>query len=261
MINLAIAIASAAILYFGFGFALGGGSLNPWYGIVPALIALVGVYLLLVRRTMKQLEVIMGRAQAELQKMQEKAMRVGGRPSQKQMDQMMNGAIAIMKEGYALGSWQFLVRQQINGQVGTLLYHQRKYDAAEPYLRNSFYKNWVSQAMLAVIQFRAKKYDDMTVTFEKAVKANGKESLLWALYAWCLWKNKQVDDAIAVLTRGKELVSDERLDQNLLALQNRKKMRMEGWREMWFMFALVKPKQPKAQNPFGGKMHKKSIYR
>ncbi len=261
MINLAIAIAAAAVLYFGFGFALGGGSLNPWYGIVPGLIALVGVYLFLVRRTMKQLEAIMGRAQVELQKMQEKAMRVGGRPSQKQMDDMMNNAIAIMKEGYSLGSWQFLVRQQINGQVGALLYHQRKYDAAEPYLRNSFYKNWVSQAMLAVIHFRAKKYDDMTVAFEKGVKANAKESLLWALYAWCLWKNQQADDAIAVLTRAKENVTDERIDQNLLALQNRKKMRMEGWREMWFMFALVKPKQPKMQNPFGGKMHKKSIYR
>ena len=261
MINLAISIAAAAVLYFGFGFALGGGSLNPWYGIVPALIALVGVYLLLVRRTMKQLEAIMARAQTELQKMQEKAMRVGGRPNQKQMDDMMNTAIGIMKEGYALGKWQFLVDQQINGQVGALLYHQRNYEAAEPYLRNYFYKNWVSQAMLAVILFRRKEYTAMTEAFEKGVKANEKESLLWALYGWCLWKNNQIDDAIAVLSRAKEAVTDERIEQNLLALQNKKKMRMEGWREMWFMFALAKPKQPKAQNPFGGKMHKKAMYR
>lgn len=261
MINLAIAVAACVALYLGFGFALGGGDFNPWYGIVPGLIALVGVYLFLVRRTMKQLEAIMGRAQIELQKMQEKAMRVGGRPSQKQMDEMMNRAIGIMKEGYALGNWQFLVRQQINGQVGTLLYHQRNFDAAEPYLRNSFYKNWVSQAMLALIFFRRKKYDDMTETFEKGVKANEKESLLWAVYAWCLWKNRQTDDAIQVLTRAKQVVTDERIDQNLLALQNNKKMRLEGWRENWYMLGLAKPKQQRMANPFGGKQHKKAMYR
>ena len=147
------------------------------------------------------------------------------------------------------------------GQIGSLLFHQRRYDAAESYLRNSFYKNWVAQAMLAVLFFRQRKYDEMSVAFEKGVKANAKESLLWAVYAWCLWKNNRTDEAIAVLNRAKATVSDERIDANLLALQNKKKMRMDGWREMWFMFGLAKPKQPRMSNPFGGKMHKKSIYR
>jgi tetratricopeptide (TPR) repeat protein len=261
MINLVIAFVAGAGLYLGFGFGLGGGALNPWYGIIPGLIGLIGTYFFLVRRTMKQLEAIMGRAQGSLQKIQEKAMRVGGRPSPKEMEDSLNRAIGIMKEGYALGKWQFLVDQQINGQVGSLLFHQKRYDAAEPYLQNSFYKNWVAQAMLAVLLFRKRKYDDMAVAFEKGVKANPKESLMWGVYAWCLWKNKQPNDAIAVLNRAKVSISDERIDANLLALQNNKKMRMDGWREMWFMFGLVKPKQPRMANPFGGKTHKKSIYR
>ncbi|MEL6179645.1 MAG: hypothetical protein AAFS10_11870, partial [Myxococcota bacterium] len=197
MINLAIAIAISAAAYLAFGLGLGGGQFNVWYGILPAIIALVVAYLLLARRSLKQLEVITNRAASEMGRMQEQMMaRPGKNPSKKEMRERVERIIGILKEGYTLSRWQFLVEAQINSQIGVLYYSLREFDEAEPYLTNSFFKNWIAQAMLATIYFRRRKYDTMEEVFERAVKSNEKESLLWALYAWCLWKNKDRDGAI-----------------------------------------------------------------
>ena len=261
MINLAIAIGVAILSLLAFGFGLGGGEFNALYGLLPSIIGLITTYLLLVRRTLKQIEVIMGRAQAEMAKAQEAAMRSGRRPSEKQLKDQLRKAINIIKQGYQLKNWQFLIESQINGQVGSLLYAIKEFEEAEPYLRNSFLRNWMAQAMLAVTYFRKKKYDKMAETFDRAVKGNKKEALLWAIYAWCLWKNKDRQGAIDVLIRAKKHVTDDKIESNLLALQNNKKMKMDGWKESWYQFHLAKPPVQKMQNPFGGKTHKKSVYR
>ncbi len=263
MINLAIAIGSALLVLLAFGFALGGGEFNFWYGILPSLIALVAVYLYLVRRTLKQVEAIMNRAQVELAKAQKLAMRPNARPSEDKIKEIFNRAIGIIKEAYKLGRWQFLLEPQINSQVGALHYAQKEYDKALPYLENSFTRTWMSQGMLAAIYFRRKEYDKMKETFEKATHANKKQSLLWALYAWCLWKNKDRDGAIAVLNRAKGFVQDERIEGNLLALQNKKKMNLNGWNEMWYQFHFAKPPgmKPQQYHPFARKISKRSVYR
>ncbi len=74
MINLIIALISGAAAYALTGFAMGGGGFEPLYGILPGLIALIGVYVLLARRTLKQVEAIMTRAQAELAAVQEQGL-------------------------------------------------------------------------------------------------------------------------------------------------------------------------------------------
>jgi tetratricopeptide (TPR) repeat protein len=203
----------------------------------------------------------MGRAQVEMAKAQESAIRGGRRPSEKQLKDQFRRSIEIIKEGYKLKSWQFLIESQINGQVGVILFSIKDFDEAEPYLRNSFLKNWMAQAMLGVTYFRKKKYDKMKEVFERGVKGNKKEALMWALYAWCLWKNKDRTSAIEVLIRAKEHSTDERIEKNLQALKNNKKMKMEGWKENWYQFHLAKPPVQKMHNPYGGKMNKKGIYR
>ncbi len=262
MINLAIALGVSILTMLVFSFMLGGGDFNGWYGILPALIALVAVYLVLVRRTLKQVEAVMSRAQVEMTRAQESLMRLGKPPTEKQLKDAIMGSVKIIKEGYKYKRWQFLVESQINAQVGTLLYAVKEFDGAEPYLRNAFLRNWMAQAMLAVTHFRKKKYDEMKATFEAAVKANKKEALLWSIYAWCLWKNSDREGAIAVLNRAKEHCKDERVEENLLNLQNNKKMKMSGWKETWYQFHLAKPPAQKVQqSPFGGRISKKSVYR
>jgi hypothetical protein len=80
------------------------------------------------------------------------------------------------------------------------------------------------------------------------VKYNRKESLLWNLYAWCLWKRGDGEEAMRVLNRGREVLkNDEKIESNLEALRNKKKMKMRGWKEMWYQFHLEAPPQPKMQ--------------
>lgn len=247
MINLAISLAAGLVTLLLFGFALGGGQFNVWYGLLPAVIVIIGAYVYLMRRTLNQVEAVMTRAQGELMKIQQ----IAARPSanvQQRMNEQFDKAAAVMKEAYQFSRWQFLVESQINAQLGSLYYLKKDFEAAEPFLHGAFYKNWMAQAMLALILFRRRDYAKMTEVFENAVKANKDEAMLWSLYAWCLWKNKQTDEAIAVLSRGKQHnATNQNLEINLLALQNKQKFDMRIWGEIWYQFHLDKPPQEQLQ--------------
>lgn len=221
MYNLLIAIAAGLVTTLVFGFAVGGGDFSFVYGIVPGVIALLGVYIWLARRSMKQVQALAEKAQQQLQ------------------NRNIDRAVEIFKSGYPIGKWQFLVRSQIDAQIGTLLYVAQRFDEAEPYLKNAFAKNWTARAMLGVLYYKRRKFDEMETVFEEAVSANKKEALLWNLYAYCLWKSKQRDKAIDVLNRGLDhLDGHDQTERNLKALKNNRKMKMRSWNQMWYQFHL-----------------------
>ena len=86
----------------------------------------------------------------------------------------------------------------------------------------------------------------MDQSFEVAAQANKIESLLWNLYAYCLWKSNQREKAIQILNQALQfLSSDERTQHNLQALQNNRKMKMRSWNMMWYQFQLDKPPMQK----------------
>ncbi|RAL23778.1 hypothetical protein DL240_06390 [Lujinxingia litoralis] len=233
MYNLLISIAGLVAVTLLTGFAVGGGELRIAYGIVPGLIVFVGLYIYLARRSMKAVQDIVGRAQTDLQ-----ANRI-------------DRGIEILKEAYAVGKWQFFVTSQVDGQIGTVLYMSQRFDEAEPFLKRSFKRNWVSRAMLGTLLYKRKRYDEMEKVFEEAVLANKKEALLWNIYAYCMWKSGQRDKAIKVLNRATEkLENDERTEKNLKALQNNRKMKMRGWNLMWYQFHLDRPPAQRQQAQF-----------
>lgn len=159
-------------------------------------------------------------------------------------------AIGILKQGYAYEKWQLLVGSQLNGQVGSIYYIAQDFAAAFPYLEKSFSKHWIAQAMLAILYMKKKEIDKMKARFEKAVKSNSKEGLLWNVYAWCLAKQGDRDGAINVLSRGAgKCASDERLKANLLNLQNKKEMKMKPYGEMWYQFHLERMEMRQAPHP------------
>lgn len=230
MINLLLAVA-AAVAVFGLFFfthithALG--------SILPALVAGIGAYVLLARRTVKQLEGVMSQVQKEL----------GGR--------RMDKAIALLEAAFPLARWQFLVASQLHGQIGSLLYVQKKFDEAEPHLKKSFVKMWPARAMLGAQHFRRKEWKEMEDVFDTAIRANKGESLLYATYAWCEDKRGERKKAIEVLQRGvSQNKSDDRLKTLLTRLQNDKRMKLEGYGEQWWQFWLESP--PMMQGPGGG---------
>ncbi len=233
MYNALISIAAAVAVTLIFGFLLGGGDLRITYGIIPGLLTAPIAYVILARRTMKQLQALVGRAQQPLQ------------------GQNIDQGVEILKEGYALSKWQFFVEAQIDAQIGTILYMAQRFDEAEPFLKRSFKKNWIARAMLGTLYYKQKKHDKMKAVFEEAVTANKKESLLWNLYAYCLWKSGDRDEAIDVLNRAIDKAGDDkRTKKNLKQLKNGRRMKMRAWNMQWYQFHLDRPPAMRHQPQF-----------
>lgn len=259
MLNLFFSLLAGAAAFFAAGYfgAHATESFRAVYGIVPGVLVMLIVYVLLGRRVLKKFEHLSKQVEAELVK----ASDPGRRGSKKQRDMAWERAVGILESGYSLRWWQFFMKSQIEGQIGILRYVNGDLENARPNLENAFIKNWLAQAMLGAIHFKAKDYDAMRLAFEKAVRAGKKESLAWGVYSWCAWRAGDRDEAIEILNRAKKKISDERLEANLKALQNNRKMKMEGWREMWYQFQLVRPPvQRTSGHPHGGRISKKQLY-
>jgi len=218
LISLAVGAAIAGAIRFGtdFGWAA---------ALLPGLVAAVATYVLLVRRILKRMERLMDAMQREVQ-----ARRV-------------DKAIQTLEGGFALAPWQFLVASQIHSNIGVLHYLKQDFDAALPHLEKSFSKHWIARGMLASLRYRRKDVSGARAVFEDAVKANRKEGVLWAAYAWVLEKEGRHDEAIAVLGRGVQAnPSDDKLKASLQALQNSKKLKLgKLYEEQWFQFHLEPP--------------------
>lgn len=230
MFNLLISLAAAVVATLVFGLIFGGGDLEILYGVVPGLIAFVGTYFVLARRSLEQVQRIVGAAQELLQA------------------QKVEPALEKLKEAYPVGRWQFLVDSQIDAQIGTINYMLKKFDEAEPFLRRSFKRNGMARAMLGTLHYQRQRLTEMRLAFEEAVTASKKDALIWNVYAWCIWKSGDPSTAISILNRALQAMpGEERTEINLRNLQNNKKMKMRVWGLAWYQFHLDQPPPPKAQ--------------
>jgi tetratricopeptide (TPR) repeat protein len=208
------AVAVLLILLFGFNLA--------WWGaLLISLAFFAAVYVVCVRITMKKVMAAMEVASKDLQA------------------QRFEKAIRVLKDTLQYGKWQIYVNGQINSQIGTIYYVKRDFSNAFPYLEQSFFKNWISMAMLAICYMKRQKKDKMISTFEKAVQWSAKESLLWNVYAYCLNESGEPTRAREVLEKGlKKLPTDTQLKENLESLNQGKKMKMRSYGDLWFQFHL-----------------------
>ncbi len=218
LISLAVGVAVALGIRFGteFGWVAAAG---------PALVAAVATYILLVRRIMKKMALLMEAVQREAQAAK------------------VDKAIQTLQSGFALAPWQFLIAAQLHGSIGMLHYLNRNVEAALPHLEKSFARHWIARGMLGAIRYRRKDLAGAREVFEDAIKANRKEGLVWAAWAWILEKEDRHDEAIAVLGRAvKANPSDENLKSALQTLQNGKKLKLgKLYEEQWWQFQLEAP--------------------
>ena len=230
MINLALTLLAAIAAFLLLWLP---GLLKPLSALLPALIVVGVTWYLLARRTGKQLEAIVTKAH-ELAK-----------------GNKLDAAVEVLRTGFPLGQWQFLVGAQLNGQIGQLLYLQKKYTEAEPHLAKSWVKDWSARAMLGAQHYRAKEWDKMETVFEGALASTKTEALLYAIYAWCEDKRGETKKAIEILQRGvNEVKGDPKLKTLLERAQNDKRLKMDAFEPIWWQFGL---EQPKMQTPgFGG---------
>jgi tetratricopeptide (TPR) repeat protein len=219
MYNLLISAAAAIVAFF--LVAVPAGFHYWWAGLLLALIVFLGSFLLISRAITKKLEAIMEPAMKDIQA------------------QRFEKGIRDLKSALVYAKWQIYVESQINSAIGMVYFVRREFATAFPYLEKGFFKNWVTMGMLAVTYMKRNKRDLMRETFEKAVLASPKESLLWSLYGYCLNECGESVKACEVLAKGlAKLPGDENLKQNLDLLREGKKMKMKGYGEMWLQFHL-----------------------
>ena len=218
LFSLLAGAATFSLLYFTHLLRLG-------EAIVPSVIVLGVTMFMLGRRIFKQLEPLFEKVGKELQQ------------------QRFDAAIAVLKSGYPLGKWQFGVPTQIDSQIGMILYLRKDFTAAIPYLaRSQRMGHWLGVAMLAVAYYKKKDTARMYGAFEVLSRRAKKQGLAWNLYAYCLTQLGKNEEAQKILVRGDEATKDDkRVKDNLLALQNGKKMKMRGYAEQWYQFHLDAP--------------------
>jgi tetratricopeptide (TPR) repeat protein len=196
----------------------------PWWGaLLVAMIVFAIVFVLFSRITMKKVMASIETAGKDLQ----------AQPPR------FEKAVRELKDALQYSKWQLYVEGQLNSQIGMIYYMKRDFSNAFPYLEKSFFKNWAATAMLAVSYMKRQKKDLMISTFDKAVQWNGKESMLWALYAYCMNESGESVKAKELLAKGiKKNPGDEKLKDLLESLQNGKKMNMRAYGDLWFQFHL-----------------------
>lgn len=206
---------------------------SPWLSTPLGILLGLGLFIYLGRRTQAKLEKIFSRAGEQLKK------------------QQFEPAIETIKEGYKLGSWQFLVKGSIDGQIGVIQYLRKKNEEAEPLLRSASSQHYIAKAMLAILQWKRGEKKLAKESFNTAMKSGKKESLVYAVYAYFLNEIHERDAAIEVLNKGlKVCEGDERLLTNRNLLQNNKAMKMKVYGEQWYQFMLERPMVRQEPPPF-----------
>jgi tetratricopeptide (TPR) repeat protein len=219
MIHLLISTSVGALIFFTMFY------LKIHWGIAlpVALIAIMGINYLLGRRINKVITALMDQVSQDLK---------AGK---------MDRAVRTLEGGLKYGRYQFFVGSQIQSQIGVIHYIKKDFNAAYPFLKKSFARNWMALGMLAIIYMRKKDKENMVKTFNRAVRYSSKEGLLWNLYAYCQLRIGDRTGAIQTLNKAaKKLPDEERIKANLINLQNNKKMKMKNYGELWLQFHLEK---------------------
>ena len=229
MINLILSLIIGAAVWVGTTFLFD----SVWGGIVPFIIVFIASMAILNRKTSQKIAVIMRNVEGMMQNL-------ASLPSEQARKNLLDKAVNELKKAYAYKHYTFFLEQQINAQIGTLYYVQRRFDEAEPYLANAFAQQSVAVCMYACILFRKKDKSGMVAAFEKAFKLSRRNApVLWNLYAWCLLELDDRDGAIAVLNRGlAENPGDKITQDNVNSAKNGNKIQMRNFNEQWYQFWL-----------------------
>ncbi len=226
MYNLLISLGIGAVLYAVAAVVAG----NWLAGLVPSLLGVGIAYFLLARRTFKQFEAIATGAVAELQSVQ-------------QDPTALDRAQSQLKSALPLAKWQFLIEQQIHGQLGQLSYmgdtmkRRTDHSAARAHLEKAWSRDWTSQLTLAVIEYKAKDHDQALKRLADAKSSGSGQIIYWGVWAWMAKDRKQDDRALQILAEAVEKhPSAEPLVQMRDAIANGRAVDITAFGQTWFQF-------------------------
>jgi tetratricopeptide (TPR) repeat protein len=207
-----------AVVLFVAGFA----AFDVISGLALGLVPAVALAVILMRRGRKPVEAGMKEIEGHMK------------------NQRFEKAIGSLEALRPLARWQPGLGSSIEAQIGMIRYaHMREFENARENLERAHGRVWQAAAMLGAAHFKKERWGEMEAVFERAVKRNKKEAMLWLVYAYCEWKRGARDQAIAVLTRAqKNCPSDERIKTQLGALKNGKKLKMPPHDPEWLALHL-----------------------
>lgn len=222
LISLAIGLAA-----FGLGAGVTGTIIA---GIIPAVFAIGIAYVLLARRTMRQVQAALEGVGAALKKIRPEDL-----PQVRK--QRLDEAVAALEAVRKHGRWQFLVNATVDAQLGALAFIQQDWERARTHLSKAWMRDWTAHTMLAVLEFREKKVDEAKKRLEKVSGVARKEAVFWGVYAWILAESGRRDEALAVAARAvKEMPESEAVKSLQDALANDKKIKTKLFAPMWYTF-------------------------
>lgn len=222
-------LCSAIALLFGFG-----GFLLDWWGwgwaIFFSLILFVVAWILLARRLGYRLQPAMSRAQ--------KQMEAG----------MMEAAMESLEAMLPMSKWVPMLRGQLVAQMGLLAYHSGNEEKAMSLLEGASARAADARLLLAAIHFKKGDQERALAILRLTAAVNKKHALLHNTYAWMLHKVERSDEAQALLANYlKKDATNAPTKDNLLRLQNRTRMTMQGFDMQWYALGLERPPQAMGQ--------------
>jgi len=212
----------------------GGGTLLDWWhwgwGIPIGLLAFVITWIVIARRFMKRLQPGMQRVQRQAEA------------------QMWDAAMETLEDMLSLGNWIPMLRGQIYAQMGTIAYGSGQHDRAVEYLSKATRRSAEAQMMLAAIRYRNGEKGRALKGLEVAAAACRKHAMLHNVRAWLLHKEGRTGDAMAALAVYLKRDKDHKVTKdNLLRLQNDKRMTMSAFGMQWYMLGFERPPREMGQ--------------
>ena len=211
------------------GTLLGAGSwLLGWWGwgwAIPfALIVFIGCMAVLSRVLGRRLTPALQRVQNQTQ------------------SGMLDAAMQGLKDLLPLSRWVPLLRGQLLAQMGVIAHHCGKTKEAIELLGQAPARLGDAQMMLAAILWREGDKARAFAVLAAAIRADKRHRLLPNVQAWMLHQDGRVDEAIAALARyTQKQPQDEASRDNLLRLQNRRRLAMDPFGVPWFALQLERP--------------------
>lgn len=154
----------------------------------------------------------------------------------------INESIKILEDIKKKYKWkQIFIESNINGQIGIIKYIYQNDEKARPYLKKSYFKNWIARVMFALIHYKRKQYKEMNEIFKKIIRFNSKESIIWNIWAYCNIHSNNKQLAINILENAKKKINNDIINNNLINIKNDKKMKLKGYGELWYQFKLELP--------------------
>lgn len=233
MYNIIISVCAGVVFGLGLSFL-------PWmhwgFAAMFGVIAAMAVMIILSRLMLKRLEPVMLKAQKQAQARQFKL------------------AIATLEELLLLGRWQIMLKGQILAQMGVIHYTDKNEEMAFQCLEKANPRLYDARLILASMHFRKKNLARMKEVMDLTISLCKKQVILYNAYAYMLEKSGEREAAIAALQSGlKRNPGNEATGDNLLRLQNNKKMNMKPFGMTWYSLQLERPPVSMLQDQFSGK--------